>query len=141
SVQLPNRTLKTIEELLMNAKLIVAISVLMVVPALAQAQRGSPSPNSSQPTKAEAQKVVQIISGDKVKTQHYCEMGNLNEQMAQAEQKNDTKTLEALGKRADDLAQQIGPEYIKLLEGLEQLDESSTEGRDIIAVLDPLDKL
>ena len=35
-------------------------------------------------TKADAQKVVNIISGDKAKTQTYCEMTKLGEQIEQA---------------------------------------------------------
>ena len=42
--------------------------------------------------------------------------------MEKAEQKKDNKALEALGAKADSLAQQIGPEYAKVMDGLEEVD-------------------
>jgi len=125
----------------MNLKLVVTMFALAAMPTLAHSQQGGPPPNAAKPTLAQAQKVVQIISGDKTKTQQYCDLGKLNEQMAQAEQKKDSKTLEALGKRADDLVQKIGPEYIALMDGLGLIDESSSEGKQFVAALDSLDKL
>jgi hypothetical protein len=87
-----------IETPCMSLKLVAAIFALAAMPALGQSQPGGPPPNAPKPTMAQVQKVVQIISGDKTKTQQYCDLDKLNEQMAQAEQKNDTKTLEALSK-------------------------------------------
>ena len=46
----------------MNLKLIVAILVIAAVPVCAQAQK----PSAAKMTKADAQKVVKIISGDRV---------------------------------------------------------------------------
>jgi hypothetical protein len=125
----------------MNRKLFVAIAALAAMSALAHAQQGRPGPNAPKPTKADVQKVVQIISGDKAKTQSYCELGKLNEQIAQAEEKKDNKRLEALGKRADELSQKIGPEYVKLMDAFEDIDENSKEGQEFGAMLQSLDKL
>jgi hypothetical protein len=125
----------------MNLKLVVTIFALAAMPTLAQSQPPPPPPNAPKPTLAQVQKVVQIISGDKTKTQQYCDMGKLNEQMIQAEQKNDTKSLEALGRHADDLAQKIGPEYIALMDGLALIDENSSEGKGFVAAFESLDKL
>lgn len=128
----------------MKLKIIVAASALfalsLAMSAFAQAQQGAP-PNVPAPTKADVQKVVQIISSDKAKTQAYCDIGKLNEQMADADQKKDQKTLDALGKQADALAEKIGPEYIKLMEGLEQVDPNSALGKQLEALFAPLDKL
>ena len=55
----------------MKLKLAAAISVL-AIPALAHAQQSGPQPKVPKSTKADAQNVVQIITGDKVKTQAYC---------------------------------------------------------------------
>ena len=38
---------------------------------------------------------MQTISSDKNKLQAYCELGRLQEQMEKAEEKNDTKTIDA----------------------------------------------
>ena len=124
----------------MNLKLVVAISVLDVTPALAQGQMSGPPANVPKPTKADVQKVVQSIGGDKAKTQSYCDLSKLNQQMAQAEEKKDTKTLEALGPKADALMEKLGPDYAKLMDGLDQVDENSAEGKEFAAAFDTLDK-
>jgi hypothetical protein len=54
--------------------LIVAILLVAAVPVCAQAQK-------PWVTKDDAQKVVTIISGDKAKTQTYCEIQDVGEQM------------------------------------------------------------
>ena len=66
----------------MNLKLLLAIAALAATPGLALAQQGRPTPNAPKPTKADVQRVVQTISGDKAKTQTYCELGKLNDQIA-----------------------------------------------------------
>jgi hypothetical protein len=35
----------------------------------------------------------------------------------------------------------IGPEYVALMDGLSEIDENSSEGKQITAALDSLDKL
>jgi hypothetical protein len=44
------------------------------MPVLVHAQQGGPRPNAPKPTKADVQKVVQIITNDKAKTQSYCDL-------------------------------------------------------------------
>lgn len=125
----------------MNLKLIVAISVLVTTPAFAQGQKGSASPKGPKPTTADVQKVVQIISGDQVKTKLYCDLAKLNDQAAAADEKKDTKKVAELSKQIDATEQKLGAEYSKLMEGLEQIDASSNEGKNLFAALQPLDKL
>jgi hypothetical protein len=120
----------------MKLKLVAAIFAL-AIPALAHAQHGSPQPK---PTKADAQNVVQIITSDKVKTQAYCDFTKLEEQVKTAEEKNDTKTLEALSKQADALVDKLGPEYYKLMDGLEEVDPKSSEAKEFMSILSELDK-
>jgi hypothetical protein len=62
-------------------------------------------------------------------------------QIAEADRRNDTNTLQVLIKQADDLAEKIGPEYVTMLEGLSQIEENSSDGVQIVAALDSLDKL
>ena len=125
----------------MKLKLVLAISALFAMPALAQAKHGEMPPTAPKPTPAQVQKVIQIISGDKVKTQQFCDVEKLDPQIAEAVQKNDPNKLEALIKQVDDLAQKIGPEYVALMEGLAQIDENSREGKQIADALDSLVKL
>jgi hypothetical protein len=124
----------------MNLKLVVAVSLFAAVPMVALAQKDSPETKAPKPTVADAQKLVQTIGGDRAKLQAYCDMGKLQEQMEKAEQKNDTKALDALGAKADGLAQQIGPEYTKVMDGLEEVDPNSAEGKQYTAVFATLIK-
>jgi hypothetical protein len=119
----------------MKLKLIAVISTL-AIPTLAHAQQSGRQPK---PTKADAQNVIQIITSDKVKTQAYCDLNKLEGQVKMAEQKNDTKTLEALGKQAEALTDKL-PEYYKLMDGLERVDPKSSEGKEFMSILSELDK-
>jgi hypothetical protein len=123
----------------MKLKLVAAISALAAIPALAHAQQGA-QPSVPKPTKAEVQNVVQIVTTDKAKTQAYCDLTKLYDQVEAAQQKSDTKTVETLGKQADALIDKLGPEYSKMIDGLEQVDPNSSEGKDFMSILSELDK-
>jgi hypothetical protein len=71
----------------MNLKSIVAILVVAAVPVCAQAQK------PAKVTKEDAQKVFEIISGDKAKPQAYCDLGKLGDQMAEANEEKDSKKV------------------------------------------------
>jgi hypothetical protein len=124
----------------MNLKLVMAVSLFAGIPMIAYAQKDGSAAKAPKPTMADAQKLVQMISSDKAKLKAYCDLGKLQEQMEQAEQKKDSKALEALGAKADSLAQQIGPDYAKVMDGLEEVDPNSAEGKRFTAVFDPLVK-
>jgi hypothetical protein len=85
-------------------------------------------------------RVVQIIISDKVKTQAYCDLTKLEGQVKAADQKNDTKTLDALSRQALSLVDKLGPEYYKLMDGLEQIDPKSSEAKEFMSILSELDK-
>ena len=120
-------------------KLVAAISAL-AIPALAHAQQSSPQPNVPKPTKADAQNVVQMITSDKVKTQAYCDLNKLYDQLKAVHQKTDTKTVETLTNQASELIYKLGPEYLKLMDGLEQVDRKSSEAKEFMSILSELDK-
>ena len=124
----------------MNLKLVVAIAALVAIPALAQAQQGNPPTGAPKPSKADVQKVVQLISDDKTKSQAYCDLSKLNDQMMAADQKKDAKALDELGKQADALIDKLGPEYFKLMDGLEKVDPKSSEAKEFMSILSELDK-
>jgi hypothetical protein len=120
-------------------KLTIAVAACAFAAAPAFAQQTPPShPTLST---AEIQKVIQIVSSDKTKTQQYCELGKINQQMAQAQEKRDNSTLDRLGEQADQLAEKIGPEFVKFIDALDQMDEESSEGKELTAALETLDKL
>jgi len=120
---------------------IVALSIVTLPIAALTQQSGGKTPSvGPKPTPADVQRVVMTISADKAKVQAYCDMGKLDDQMAEAEQKKDQKKLEELGKQQDDLAQKLGPEYTALMTKLEQIDPSTPDGQKLSAAFDPLDK-
>jgi hypothetical protein len=133
-----NRSLlkRLIQEPFMNMKFAAAIALFAAIPALAQAQEGG---NAPKPSKADVQKLVQSIQSDKAKTQQYCAMMKLYDQAAEAEEKKDNKKVEDLTKQADDAGKNLGPDYQKVMAGLQQVDPSSPEGQELSAALDPLD--
>ena len=124
----------------MKLKLTIAAVALIAVSAIAQAQQGAPPPKVPKPTKADVQKVVQMIMADKAKVQAYCELSKINDQMAEAQDKKDQKKMEALANQADALVEKIGPDYEKLMEGLDQVDENSPEAKTFGDLFAPLDK-
>jgi hypothetical protein len=122
----------------MKLKLVAAITAL-AIPALAHAQQSGPQPTVQKPTRADAQKVVQIITSDKVKTQAYCDLSKLEGQV-KAVQPNDRQTVEMLIKQAEALIDKLGPEYFKLMDGLEQVDPKSSEAEEFMSIFSELDK-
>ena len=121
----------------MNGKLIIAILVIAAVPVCAQAQK----PSAATVTKTDVQKVVKLISGDRAKTQTYCDIGKLNAQMAEADETKDTKKLDELSQQIDALGKKLGPEYATLMDGLEDVDPESEDGKQMGLMFQPLDKL
>ena len=116
----------------MNRLLILGILIISTAPLFAQAQ---------QPNAAElAQKVVSIISGDKAKTQTYCQITDLGGQIGEANEEQDNKKAEALSRKVSELEKKLGPEYIALISGLKDVDPNSPEGAEISSILEPLDE-
>jgi len=121
----------------MNPKLIAAVFVIAAVPVYAQAQK----PSTAKVTTADVQKVVTLISGDKAKTQTYCDIGKLNEQIEEANEKKDIKKTEELSQQIDALGKKLGPEYAALMDGLQEVDPESEDGKKIGLMFEPLDRL
>ena len=124
----------------MNYKLLMAVVLVAVVPTIAYAQKDVPVTEAPKPTTAIAQKLVETIKSDTAKLKVYCDMGKLQEQIEQAEQNKDNRALEALSAKADRLLQQMGPDYVKMIAGLNNVDPDSEEGKRFAAVFEPLDK-
>ena len=123
----------------MKLKLVAAIFAL-AIPALAHAEQSRPQPTVPKPTKADAEKVIQIITSDKVKTQAYCDLTKLEGQVKALQQNTDTKRAETLTKQAEALIDKLGPEYFKLMDGLERVDPKSSEAKEFTSILSELDK-
>ena len=117
----------------MDRSLIVAISLICAAPLYAQDQQ-----SDAAKLKADAQKVVSIIKGDKVKNQVYCEIRELTDK---AEQEiNPAKTAE-LSERIDNLEGKLGPEFLTLVRALTDIDAHSQDAHEIRSILATLDEL
>jgi Mlc titration factor MtfA (ptsG expression regulator) len=119
----------------MNRLLIIWFLVISTVPLYAQAQQ----PNTAK-LKADAEKVVSDIRGDKAKTQAYCQINNLGGQMVEAAQDKDSKKAETLFQRVDDLETQLGPQYRALFDALYDADPNSKDVQDILSMFESLDE-
>ena len=85
----------------MNRLLILGILIISTAPLFAQAQ---------QPNAAElAQKVVSIISGDKAKTQTYCQILDLSDELDQADQQKDREKAGQLSQKINELQKNLAP--------------------------------
>jgi hypothetical protein len=136
----------------MSLKYFVAILAIVALPVCAQAQqkeqqKAQPAPPQSappaapKPTKAAAQKVIQIVSADKAKTKLYCDIAALSDQIDAASQKKDEKKVDELAQQADEMGNKIGPEFVALMDGLQDMNPDSKEAQEIGSMLEALDKL
>ena len=116
----------------MNPKSMVAILMIVTAPVYAQAQK---------PTRADAQKVFEIISGNEAKTQIFCDIGKLGDEIEQAAEKKDTRTTDELHRKIDELGRKLGPEYAALMNGIQDVDPESEDGQQISSTIQALDKL
>ena len=121
----------------MNLKLIVAILMIAAAPVCAHAQ----PPSAAKVTKADAQKVLNIVSSNKAKTQAYCDIAKLGSLMEEADRAKDTKRADELSQKMDEMTKKLGPEYSALMDGLEDINPNSQNGQEIGSVLSALDKL
>jgi hypothetical protein len=118
----------------LNGLLTVAILLVSTAPLFAQAQ-----PDAAK-LKADAQKVVSIITGDKAKTQIYCQVLDLSDELDQINRHNDPKKVEDLSQKIDDLQKKLGPEYLALVEALGDVDPDSKDGQEIVSMFAMLDR-
>jgi len=121
----------------LNVNLRLIVTILVIAPICAQAQRPTPA----KVTKADAQKVLKIISSDKVKTRIYCQMAKIGRRIEQANEMGDAKKFDALFQRLYELGKKLGPEYAALIDGLQDIDPESEVGQEISSTLDALDNL
>jgi hypothetical protein len=120
----------------MHVKLLVIVSALCFGVDLAQGQGDA---HAAKLTTSEIEKIVQLVSTDKTKTQFYCELAKINEQISQA--KTNSASVERLEDRADELEEKIGPEFVKFMDALDGAEENTPEGKELMAALDKLDAL
>jgi hypothetical protein len=116
----------------MRPKLVVAILVITAMAVYAQAQE----PNR---VVTAARRVVEILRSDPAKIKIYCAIGKLGVQIEDANEAKDKKTADMLTQKMRGLEKQLGPEYLSLIYGLQEIDPESDDGVEIEAMLRPLD--
>jgi hypothetical protein len=119
----------------MNRLLIVAIFIISALPLYAQDQ----APDAAK-LKADTQKVASIIKADGAKTQTYCQIADLADQIDKAIQVKDTKKAEELAPKLNEMEKNLGPEYLALVDELRNVDLTSKEGQEIVLIFNRLDE-
>ena len=114
--------------------LIVPILAISIAPVFAQGEK----PVIAK-LKADARNLVGSIGSNKTKTQTYCQIANLGEQMTQALQEKDKKKFVELAQKLSELQKNLGPEYVGLLESLGSANLTPKDGQEIVSMFDTLD--
>jgi ferritin-like protein len=104
----------------LNGLLIVAILLISTAPLYAQRQQQNVAK-----LKADARDLVGIIGSDKTKTQTYCQIVDLSEQLIQAAQEKDRKKAKALVEKIAELNKKMGPEFAALIDIEKHVDLNS----------------
>jgi len=114
----------------MNRLLIFGTLLISTVPLCAQ----GPQPNIAK-LKADARNLVGIIGSDKTKTQTYCQIDDLSEQLIQAVQEKDIKKASALAEKIAELNKKMGPEFAALIDIEKHVDLNSRDGQEIASIV------
>ena len=114
----------------LNGLLIVAILAISTAPLYAQRQQQNVAK-----LKADARNLVGIIGGDKTKTQTYCQIDDLSEQLNQAVQEKDRKKAEVLSQKISELYKKMGPEFAALIDIEKHIDLDSPDGQEIASIV------
>jgi hypothetical protein len=114
----------------LNGLLMVAILGISTAPLYAQRQQQNVAK-----LKADARNLVGIIGSDKTKTQTYCQIEDLTEQLDQAVQQKDIKKARALVEKIAELNKKMGPEFAALVDIEKRVDLNSPDGQEIASIV------
>jgi len=114
----------------MNRLLIVGILIISTAPFYAQGEQ-----QNIAKLKADARNLVGIIGSDKTKTQTYCQIYDLSEQLLQAVQEKDIKKANALAEKIAKLNKKMGPEFAALIDIEKHVDLDSRDGQEIASIV------
>src|SRR5215475_7769212 len=123
-----------LEGAFMTRKFACTLAILGTLTVSAQAQQSVPKP-----TKADAVKLVQIISANKAKIATYCKLADLGDEINNASSAGDKSKAAQLSKEGDGLGKALGPEFVRLTAGLQPVNFQSKEGQELSAELEKLD--
>src|SRR5262249_36165521 len=119
-----------------HLKWLLMVGILIpTAPLFAQGQRPNPAK-----LKADAQRIVSIISGDEAKTQAYCEVSDTAKQIVQAGQQKDNEKIEKLADKLREQQKNLGSEYLVLMKSVREANLTSKDGQEIESMFDALDE-
>jgi hypothetical protein len=118
----------------LNGLLIVTVLAISTAPLFAQGAQ----PDAAK-LKADARNVVGIIGSDKAKTQAYCQIAIVGEQMSQAVVAKDKNKFDELAQKLPELEKTVGPEYLGLIASLGKANLPPKDGQEIVSIFDTLD--
>jgi hypothetical protein len=97
-------------------------------------------PNSRRPklTLVDVQRLAEEIASDKSKLEAYCTLGKVHDEIQQATENNDLGAVEAVTAKTNALEQTLGPEYDRVIDGLDQIDLNTAEGQQLADVFKTL---
>ena len=114
----------------LNGLLIVAILAISTSPLYAQRQQQNVAK-----LKADARNLVGIIGSDKTKTQTFCQLHDLSEQLIQAVEEKDRKKAEVLAEKIGELYKKMGPEFAALIDVGKRVNLNSPDGQEIASII------
>ena len=117
----------------LNGLLIFAILLISTSPLYAQLQQQNVAK-----LKADARNLVGIIGSNKTKTQTYCQIDDLSEQLDRAVQEKDSKKANALIEKIVKLNKKMGPEFAALVDIEKHVDLNSPDGQEIVSIIETL---
>jgi hypothetical protein len=121
----------------MYLKALMSVSILAGTTVAAVAE-DEPSNQTPKLTLADVQNLAEVISSDKSKLRAYCQLGKLHDETQQAVEDKNADAIAGLTAKIDVFEQQLGPEYDKVLDGLDKIDFNSEEGQQIADVFKTL---
>jgi hypothetical protein len=121
----------------MYCKTLIGVAILAAT-TLGAGAEGEPADQPPKPTLTDVRHLADEIAGDKSKLESYCSLGKLHDEMQQAVENNDLHAIDALTERVNTFEQTLGPEYDRVIDGLDQIDLNTAEGQHLADVFKSL---
>jgi hypothetical protein len=121
----------------MYCKTLIGVAILAAT-TLGAGAEGEPADQPPKPTLTDVRHLADEIAGDKSKLESYCSLGKLHDEMQQAVENNDLHAIDALTERINTFEQTLGPEYDRVIDGLDQIDLNTAEGQHLADVFKSL---
>ncbi len=117
----------------MKKTMLICALAVMAFPFAAHSQAAKVSVD-------DVKKLIGQIEADPKQVTAYCEMSKLYNEAYEAGEKKDDKKADELAKKADDMGATLGGDYARIMDGLQEIDPASDEGKTVIATFEPLEQ-